>query len=142
MGKLKGLQSLKALRASLPPGPEKTVLVEGTAIKAGVPTLNGDIYPEDVVAHAFVGVDLARPGTRDQEGYSMGVAVPANGTSDPAMKKLAVMAMLGKALSSSIDEGQIVGELLEWLFNRGLLPVSGRDIVRRIQQDFFEERDK
>jgi len=43
----------------------------------------------------------------------------------------------------SIDEGQLAGELLEWLFNKQLFPpeMSKKQLLT-LQQEFFKERDQ
>ena len=137
MAKLKGLESLEAFRASLPPGPQKTVFEDfSTGCKVSEPACS---LCKSESYKTYVGADHARPCTKDQAVLQVGAVVPANGCPTPpdSMKRLAVMAMLGRTLPTAIDEGQIVGELLEWLEIKGHIQ---KNTKAHLQQQFFEER--
>ena len=70
----------------------------------------------------------------------MGVVVPAPGN---GKRKVDVT-----PLAVAIDEGQLVGELLEWLHKEGFIQPANQLEVRRyssliqLQCRFFEERDR
>lgn len=122
--RLKGLESLKAFRDSLPsapPAPEKAVM--GVVVPA-----NGTPTPPDQEHLKF---EVLKEGEGPQELFRH--------KAGDSMKKLAVMAMLGKTLATAIDEGQLVGELLEWLELKGHIQ---KNTKAHLQQNFFEERDR
>ena len=106
--------------------------------------------------------DAVRKQLEETPKPQMGVVVPAPGV--PTKREYAEdMAKLGAQafitvnvpkkvdvtpLAVAIDEGQLVGELLEWLHREGFIQPANQLDVRRyssliqLQCRFFEERDK
>jgi hypothetical protein len=123
--KLRGLESLEALRASLPLGPEEKPVV-GVVVPAPG---NGEGDAEILRKNTKVIIEALGPKKMIEE-----AVIPSD-----SMRKLAVIALMGKTLSTAIDEGQVVGELLEWLELKGHIQKYTR---AQLQQQFFEERDR
>jgi hypothetical protein len=160
--KLKGLNSLQALRDSLPPGPQKTVF-EDVSMGCKVPDSECSLCVDQVgVVVPAPGVPSLRERLDNPEGRhlvmmaALGQSIlhmdpPLPGTPPPPVQDKKIDSLHFDNLSRAIDESQVVGEFIEWMDRMGMLPVefsSGFDFANnaknrlKLQRWFFEEQDR